>query len=177
MATTYDGGGAQGRSTKLTNRAVFLRPAVADLNAPTVAEFAAATAYKIDCAIPDIEVSASTNTETNQPLCTAVAEEFPLGTTYSIGDLTVWEAKRGPDGDFVEDPLWESVLANGASTVLAIRDFMPTDTAVAAGQWFDVIAVRVNSSVPSGTDAIQGRVYSMTVAGYAGHPVQVVAGS
>jgi len=121
------------------NISVGIAPAVADLEAPTVAELTTGTG--LDCSIQTFNGTSSTDSETIDWLCDPASEQLPGSTTHSIDDLVI-KGTGQADDTLVED------LSVGDVIYIWRRDGLAHETAPAAAQKVWVWKVIVTSIDP-----------------------------
>src|SRR5689334_7306860 len=83
------------------NVSVGVAPAIADINAPTVAELGVGVG--LDCAIQTFNGTSSTDSQTVDWLCDPASEQLPGSTTHTIDDLII--KGTGQDDDDLIDGL------------------------------------------------------------------------
>lgn len=121
------------------NIAVGVAPAVADLDAPTVAEMTTGTG--LDCSIQTFNGTSSTDSETVDWLCDPASETLPGSTTHQIDDLVIKGTGQGDDA-------LVTGLSIGDVVYIWRRDGLAHDTAPAAGQYVWVWKAVITSIDP-----------------------------
>ena len=121
------------------NVAVGVSPAVADINAPALAELT--TGVGLDCAIQTHNGTSSADSETIDWLCDPASEQVPGSTTHAMDDLVI-KTTGQDDSELV------SGLNIGDVVYIWRRDGMPHETAPAAGQFVWVWKVIITSIDP-----------------------------
>lgn len=121
------------------NISVGVAPAVADLDAPTVAEMTTGTG--LDCSIQTFNGTSSTDSETVDWLCDPASETLPGSTTHQIDDLVIKGTGQGDDA-------LVTGLSIGDVVYIWRRDGLDHETAPAAGQYVWVWKAVVTSIDP-----------------------------
>jgi hypothetical protein len=121
------------------NVAVGVSPAVADINAPILAELT--TGIGLDCSIQTMNGTSSTDSETIDWLCDPASEQLPGSTTHAMDDLVI-KTTGQDDDDLVTG------LAIGDVVYIWRRDGLAHETALAADQKVWVWKVIITSIDP-----------------------------
>jgi hypothetical protein len=122
------------------NVSVGLAPAIANIEAPTLAELTA-TGTQLECSIQTFNGTSSADSETIDWLCDPASEQLPGSTTHSIDDLVIKSTGQA-------DATLISALKIGQTLYIWRRDGMAVATAPAAGQFIWVWKVIVTSIDP-----------------------------
>ena len=123
--------------------AVFLAPAIANVNAPKVSEFTGSTAVDLSCHLMGFETGADQGKVTSSRYCLRQAVETLGRITYSISDITVVYDPQNPDSATYKA---YTALMQGGTWALLDRRGIESRTALAAGQVVDVYeAVRIGA--------------------------------
>lgn len=140
-------------------------PAVADTDAPTVAEIQAAAGFNLSCSVfGDSQEGFAANTEkVNLPRlnCESQTYEVNGATTFSAPDLTV---SFQPQSAALSDgkKAWEAMDDNASGFLVRGQDLDPTAD-FAAGEFVDVIPAQLGVKVPTKTSNGADGVYAFTV--------------
>lgn len=121
------------------NISVGIAPAVADIEAPTLAEINTGTG--LDCSIQTFNGTSSTDSESIDWLCDPASEQLPGSTTHTIDDLVI-KGTGQADDNLIAD------LNVGDVVYIWRRDGLAHDTAPAAGQFVWVWKVIITSIDP-----------------------------
>jgi len=121
------------------NISVGVAPAVADINAPTLAELDTGTG--LDCSIQTFNGTSSTDSESIDWLCDPASEQLPGSTTHAVDDLVI-KGTGQADDDLVDS------LSVGDVIYVWRRDGLAHDSALAAAQKVWVWKVIVTSIDP-----------------------------
>lgn len=138
-------------------------PAVADINAPTLAELNAATGFNLSCSLfGEQEGVTSTQEKVTLPriLCETETYEVNGSTTYAMSDLMISfdpQAASGADGKKAWDTLDDNI--NG---FLWRRQGVAATADLAADQFVDIIPVQLGVKTPSKTSTGADGVYAFT---------------
>jgi hypothetical protein len=138
-------------------------PACALPSAPTVAELTAAGGFNLSCSLfgDQGDLSATTGKVTlPRLLCETQTYESNDATNYSAADLTVSfqpQAAAGADGK----KAWEA-MDDLSSGFLWRRQDVDPQTAIAAGQFVDIVPVDLGVKVPMKTATDASGVYAFT---------------
>ena len=138
-------------------------PAVADIDAPALAELTATGGFNLSCSLFGEQegVSASTEKVTlPRLLCETETYEVNGSTTFSMADFQISfqpQAASGSDGK----KAWET-LADGISGFLWRRQDVDAPDDLAAGQFVDVIPVQLGTKTPTKTGTGADGVYAFT---------------
>lgn len=143
----------------------WLVPAVADLNAPTVAEVNAASGLNITCFLLAEQEGVTAATEKvalARLLCETTTTEGLGDTTFSMADVQVVfdpQAAAGSDGK----KAWD-LLADGFTGVAVRRQGVraPDDAAVTAGQFVDAVPVEIAPLTPGKSSTGADGIYTAT---------------
>jgi len=139
-------------------------PAVANINAPTVAEMTAVTGFNLSCSVFSEQEGVTATTEkVTLPtlLCETTSYESNGATTYAMADLQISfqpQAASGADGK----KAWET-LDDNISGFLWRRQDVPSSTDPATGQFVDIIPVQLGVKTPTKTGTDAAGVYSFTM--------------
>lgn len=154
--------------------------AIADLDAPTLAEVTALTAFDMSCTLFREQEGIVANTETvTLPalLCETENYESKGATTYGMSDLSVAfrpQDAAGEDGKLA----WEA-MDDMAEGFLVRRQGIRSTDAWAAGQFVDVFPAQLGVKVPgktgTGADAAYNFTVAVSVTGQASFNVALVA--
>lgn len=151
------------------NVSVGVAPAVADIEAPTLAELGTGTG--LECAIQTFNGTSSTDSESIDWLCDPASEQLPGSTTHSIDDLVI-KTTGQEDDDLV------SSLAIGDVVYIWRRDGLDKDTALAADQMVWVWQAIITSIDPlEANNTFIGITAHITVKKRSQTAVAVVAGA
>lgn len=128
-------------STKISrgNVSVGVSPAVADLEAPELAELD--TGSGLDCSIQTFNGTSSTDSESIDWLCDPASEQLPGSTTHTVDDLVI-KGTGQADDDLITD------LNVGDVVYIWRRDGLAHDAALAAAQKVWVWKVIITSIDP-----------------------------
>jgi len=138
-------------------------PAVADIDAPTVAELTAAGGFNLSCSLFGEQEGMSTSTEKvtlPRILCETDQYEVNGSTTYTMADLMISfqpQAASGADGK----KAWET-LTDGISGYLWRRQGVAATDDLAAAQFVDIIPVMLGTKTPTKTGTGADGVYAFT---------------
>lgn len=121
------------------NVAVGVAPAIADINAPSLAELT--TGIGLDCSIQTMNGTSSTDSESIDWLCDPASEQLPGSTTHSMDDLVIKATGQG-DADLING------LNIGDVVYIWRRDGLAHDLAPATGQFVWVWKVIITSIDP-----------------------------
>lgn len=121
------------------NVSVGVAPAIADMDAPTIAELEAGLG--LDCSIQTFNGTSSTSAESIDWLCDPNSEQLPGSITHTIDDLVIKTTGQS-DTDLVTE------LAIGDTIYVWRRDGLAHDTALANGQMVWVWKAIVTSIDP-----------------------------
>lgn len=125
--------------TSRGNISVGVAPAIADINAPELAELD--TGIGLDCSIQTMNGTSTTSTESIDWLCDPASETLPGSTTHTIDDLVI-------KGTGQADSTLVSGLSVGDVVYIWRRDGLAHDTALAAAQLVWVWKVIITSIDP-----------------------------
>lgn len=149
------------------NVAVNVSPAVANINAPTLAELT--TGLALDCAITTMNGTSSTDSETVDWLCDPQSEQLPGSTSHEMDDLVI-KTSGQDDADLV------TALSIGDVVYIWRRDGLAHDTAPAAAQLVWVWKVIITSIDPlEASNVFVGITAHITVLGRSATAVPIGA--
>lgn len=140
-------------------------PAIADVDAPTVAELEATAAFNLSCSIfGDQEAVTASTEKVTLPRRNCEEETFEVNgpTSYSMADLMISfrpQDAEGSDGK----KAWEA-MDDYATGFLVRRQGKQATTVFAADDFVDVIPAQLGVKVPGKTGTGADGVYAFTVA-------------
>lgn len=143
---------------------------VADILIPKVTELDAIAGFNLSCSLFGEQEDATGDTEKvtlPRLLCETDTYEFNGSTKFAMGNLSVSfdpQAASGSDGK----KAWET-LTNGATGYLWRRQSLAASTALAVGQFVDILPVQLGTKVPGKTSTGADGVYNFT------QPVSITA--
>lgn len=137
------------------NVVICLMPAVANLAAPTLAEWNAGT--MIQCATEEFENSTSAKTNERKKLCDKVSTQVTGSRTYSASDTAI--VSDDPQGDAP----YPAILVPDATVFVGVRPGLDHKTEATAGQkvWIDERQVLAIDPVKITTD--EGDAFQWTI--------------
>lgn len=145
----------------------WLVPAVADLNAPTVAEVNAASGLNITCFLLAEQEGVTSTTEKvalARLLCETTTTEGLGDTTFSMADVQVVFDPQGASGSAGKEA-WD-LLADGFEGFAVRRQGVRAldDADVTAGQFVDVVPVEISPLTPGKSSTDASGIYTATAA-------------
>lgn len=158
------------------NVLVKILPAVADLDAPTLAEVNAAGAVDISCYLTSDGYAPSVDEQvtTDERLCSKQVFEQPGRVTNSL-DLTYIDNTNAPNE--ATDNEAKETLIPGSTHVLLVRRGLPYEDAIAAGQKVTLFPIKpgVYQELPPEANSVLKIMQKMFVTGPVSRSVTVAA--
>lgn len=149
------------------NVAVGVSPAIANINAPVLAELN--TGVGLDCSIQTMNGTSSTDSASIDWLCDPASEQLPGSTTHAMDDLVI-KTTGQDDVDLVAG------LNIGDVVYIWRRDGLAHDTAPATGQFVWVWKVIITSIDPvEANNVFVGITAHITVLTRSSRAVAIVA--
>ena len=136
---------------------ILIVPAIADIDAPTVAEINAASSIAIECAIEQFGISISPSTLSRKKLCHSVAQKKPGTSEYD--DITMSATLQDPQG--ADQPIVDA-LPVGAVKYAVHRPGEDHETPIDTGDTVQVSKIQVATRYLNPVTTDEGQEYEMT---------------